>query len=370
MATLPRVDLDNDRCLWLFSSNRRALYAQDVSNVAALPAGARCRFRYRRLWVGARARAAWESERLVGSDAVIVFSFQHDARIHPPAFIPVRVARVVGSEILGSFFVVDFEVGDYVTLKPHPRGGQGESRSLGQRVQEFSRAVEGALKDGRPGGDPEQDKSAVLGPSPAEFVDRNPPLDDLWERIIEHLSASGAFSGHLFFRMASLTEADGTEMALKDGRYELTAGKTYELLIAHYQPEPLEQRRELTVAVDETALAVHGQRSLPVMSGYDSVRVRFHANYRDEPIDTTLAVEPSPGETGARVGLSIRISPPKGEKAFRIGVGAFAVLVVAVPGAWNDFSGNALVAALTLIATGALGTAWLSSRSRIRLPNK
>jgi len=356
------------RALWLFSSNRRALYAQDISNVAALPAGAGYRFRYRQTWVGVTAKTSWEQGSLAGSDVVVVFSFQHEAHLHPPAFIPVRVGRVTNSEVVGSFFVVDFEIGDHLTLAPHSRGARDGLPSLGERVQAFSRAAEQLLDEGHPGGDP--DKSAVFGPPPTDLVEQNLPTGEAWERIVEHLAASGAFRSHLFFRVAALREVGGTDLTMLDGRYKLTAGKTYELQLAHYQPEPFDTRRHLVVIVDDDALAVQGGSAVSVTSGYDSVRVRFHAKYRDEPIDTTLTVEPAAGEEGSRVALLLRVSPPAGEKAFRIGVGALAVLAAAVPGAWKDFAGNGLPAALALIGIGALGTAWLSARSRIRLPKR
>lgn len=355
------------RTLWLFSSNRRALYAQDVSNVAALPVGARYRFRYRRTWVGATARRGWEQDVLGDADALVVFSFQHEAHLHPPAFIPVRAARVVGSEIVGSFFVVDFEIGDHTTLPPHSRGSD-DLPSLGKRVQTFTRAAERILDEGHPGGEP--DKSAVFGLPPTDHVQAHPPAGEAWERIVEQLAASGAFPNYLFFRVDALREVGGAALSMSEGQYDLTAGKTYELQLAHYQPEPFPTRRQLSIVVDDEAVSVHGGKSVAVTSGYDSVRIRFHASYRDEPVDTTVTIEPGPGEDGSRVVLPLRISPPKGEKAFRVGVGTLAVLAAAVPGAWKDFRGDALPLVLALIAAGGLGTAWLSARSRIRLPKK
>ena len=356
---------DPQRALWLFSSNRRALYAQDISNIAALPSGARYRFRYRRRWIGTTARTGWEQNALANEDALTVFSFQHENHMHPPAFIPVRSVRVIDSEIVGSFFVVDFEVVDHMTLPPYSRGDDGLP-SMGSRVQTFTRAAEEVLDEGHPGGDP--DKSAVFGPPPTELVQANPPLDEVWEHNVELLAASGAFASHLFFRVVVLNEVGGATLTMSDGQYMITAGKTYELQLAHYQPEPFDTRRQLLLVVDDEALAVQGGKAVSVTSGYDSVRLRFHAIYRDEPLDTTLTIEPAPGEEGSRVTLPIRIMPPKKEKAFRVGVGTLAVLAVAVPGAWKDFAGNGRTAALTLIGAGALGTAWLAARSRIRLP--
>ena len=355
------------RMLWLFSSNRRALYAQDISNVAALPSGATYRFRYRRKWIGAAARTGWEQNALAGAEALTVFSFQHENHLHPPAFIPVRSVRVTDSEIVGSFFVVDFEIGDHMTLPPYSRGDD-DLPSMGVRVQTFTRGAEDVLDEGHPGGDP--DKSAVFGPPPTDLVQAHPSRDEAWERNVELLAASGAFPSHLFFRVVALREVGGAELQMSGGRYVTTAGKTYELQLAHYQPKPFDTRRELLFVVDDEVLAGQGGKAVPITSGYDSVRVRFHATYRDEPIDTTITIEPATGEAGSRVILPIRVVPPKSEKAFRVGAGTLAVLAAAVPGTVKDFAGDAQTAVLALIGAGAIVTAWLAARSRVRLPKE
>ena len=357
------AEAEGARWLWLFSSNRRALYAQDVSNVAALPTGAPYQFRYRGEWVGAEAQAAWEQGRLDDHAALIVFSFQHPEHLHPPAFMPVRAARVTDARVVGSFYVVEFELGEHSTLPPHSRRSDDGLPTMGERVQTFSRAVEKLLGEGHPGGKP--NKSAVLGPPPRELVDGTA---EAWERIVEQLAGSGAFPNHLFFRVTDLTKVGGATPPMTEGRYELVAGDTYELHLAHYQPQPFPARRHLNVVVDDKALAVHGNKSVEITSGYDSMRVRFQAVYRDEPLETTVTIEPATGEEGARVVLPVRISPPRREKAFRIGLGTLAVLAAAVPGAMKDFEGWGLGGVIAVIAVGGFAAAWLTNRSRIRLP--
>ena len=105
--------------LWLFSSNRRALYAQDVSNVVGLPEGTHYQFRYREQWVGSQAASDWAQ--LAGRTGLVVFSFQHPAHLHPAAFVPIRLATAVSSTVEGSFRLVTFEVARNVSLLSHSR---------------------------------------------------------------------------------------------------------------------------------------------------------------------------------------------------------------------------------------------------------
>lgn len=354
--------------LWLFSSNARALYAQDVSNVAGLPPGAIYRFRYRRDWVGAQARAAWETENLVGTEALVVFSFQHPKQLHPPAFVPIRKAHVVASEIVGTFFVVDFELGEYVALPEHSRRPGDGHPAMGQRAQSFTSEVEKRLTEGWPGSDPS--RSAVFAPDSSDLLAQNPPLEMAWERTIEYLAASGTFPEHTYLRALRLEEVGGGDVNAKGGRFDVHAGKTYVLHLTHYQPEPFATRRHLEVVVEDEAIDVQGSKQLTLGSGYDSMRVRFQAVYRDEPKDTTLTVEPGSGEDGTRIDIPLRVHPQRSEKALRAGIGATALLAAAAPGAWKDFDGGALVGALGVIALGAIATGWLANRSRLKLPRR
>lgn len=355
--------------LWLFSSNARPLYAQDVSNVAGSLEGVIYRFRYRRDWIGNRARTAWENDSLVGTGALVLFSFQHPKQIHPPAFVPIRKARVVASEIVGTFFVVDFEIGEHVALPSDSSGRPGHVVSpLGERIQAFSRAVENRLTEGCPGGEP--NRSAVLGPDPSDLLDDDAPTNEAWEHTIESLAASGTYPAHVFFRTLRLEELGGDDINAKAGRFDVFAGKTYILHLAQYQPDSFTTRRHLEVVVDDDAVAVQGSKEVTLASGYDSMRVRFQAVYRDEPKDTTLSVQPGSGEEGTRIDIPLRVHPRRSEKALRFGIGTTALLAAATPGVVNDFDGAARVIALAVVALGAIATGWLATRSRLKLPRQ
>lgn len=352
--------------LWLFSSNRRALYAQDISNVAALPSGARYTFRYRRNWVASTARTLWERNELKDRPVLIVFSYQHPEQFHPSAFVPVRAGRVVSSSTVGSFFTVEFEVADYRPLPQHRRASE-DLPTMGERVREFSRAAETSLTEGYPGND--TDKSAVTASAPGALVDQNPPTDEAWERVVEHLAGSGAFPGHLFLRLLGVQQANGESVPCVAGRYELRAGDTYELRLAHYRPLDGDERRAIRVEADNDVLTIQGAEVIPVTSGYDATRLRFTARYRDEPIETVLALEPSDNGGGSRVEAKLRIKPPKTEKAFRMGLATLAIVVAAVPGTLKDFDGAARWWIMGIIALGGLIVGWSTVRSRIRLPS-
>lgn len=359
------TDGHDDSWLWLFSSNRRALYAQDVSNVAALPPGSRYTFRYRRHWVGDAARALWERDTLTGRSVLVVFSFQHPEHFHPPAFVPIRTGRVVASEIVGSFFTVEFEVGDYLPLRPHRRSSE-DLPTMGERVRAFSREAEEVLHEGHPGD--ALNKSAVVSPAPLRLVDANPPKDEAWERVVEHLASSGSYPRHLFLRLLSINNTKGEAVKCIGGCYELTAGDAYELRLTHYRPQNGDERRVVRLDIDTALLTFQGSEDLSVTSGYDAVRIRFTAPYRDEPIESVVALAPSDGDPGSRVEVKIRVVPPTSEKAFRMGLATLAIAAAGMPGIWKDFDGATRWWVGVVVVVGGLVVGWSSVRSRTRLP--
>ena len=350
--------------LWLFSSNQRALYAQDVSNVAALPAGAKYQFRYKERWVHDALKADWRNKKLVGCDVIVVFSYQHTSHFHPPAFIPVRLAKVADTEVEGTVFVIKFEVTQQVSL---PESAEGGDFSPGALVRQFSRAAEALMEGVHPGGT--HNRSAVLAPSPEPLLSLSQPGSDRWERTVDYLAASTAFPDHLFFRITELREVGGTKpLVPKAGKFELVAGKTYELGLSHYQPTPPSELRRLEVVTDPEVLDIHGSTTVTISSGYDAIRVRFHAAYRDNPKDSTLTVEASSGSHGSRAPLNVRVLPPKNEKVFRGVAGAAVILLAGLPGLVNDFQNGGRVLAGMLVLSGAGLASYMTVRSRVSLP--
>ena len=184
---------------------------------------------------------------------------------------------------------------------------------MGEHCQNFSRAVEKLLtKVGYPGGTP--NRSVVLAPPPLGMFDNQVGATEAWERTVQYLAASGTYPDHLFFRVSQFSKAGGDTSIPIDGRYEIEAGKTYALELLHYRPNPSDNKRGLDLIVDRDAIEIHGSERVTVSSGYDRVAIRFLAALCDDPKDTTLIVEPAPGEAGTTIKssyASIRQEPTR-----------------------------------------------------------
>lgn len=356
----------SDEWLWLFSSNRRALYAQDISNVAGLPSGARYQFRYRDRWLGSHAASKWEQ--LAGATAVIVFSFQHEVHIHPPAFIPVRLAKVISCTVEGSFRLVTFEIGRNISLLPYSQSRNDDLPLMGSRCQEFSRELETTLSsEGCPGGTP--DRSAVLGPSLSQSLESDLAPAVAWERTVDCLGAVGSYPDHLFLRFVGITAVgEKSKLTPADGYLELQAGKMYELELFHFRPQPSDRVRSVLIVADHDVIEVQGSNVLPISSGYDRLLIRITPSLSDDVKTTTLTIEPPSGESGTSLRIDLRVKPPKGDKVLRSGLGGLAIVCAAIPGLVSGLSGGLLGGMIALVAIGASASGFLAVRSRTRFP--
>jgi hypothetical protein len=121
--------------LYLYSSNIRPLYEQDILDLLASPHNLPYQFRYESRYVEENTRAEWLG--LTGKMALIHFSLQQEAKFHEPAFIPVRLATVQRAFHLGDIHVLELNLGAYVAL-PEPPPAEGEG-NLAERVQEYGR---------------------------------------------------------------------------------------------------------------------------------------------------------------------------------------------------------------------------------------
>lgn len=122
--------------LYLYSSNARPLYEQDILDVLAAPTRMPLQFRYKARCVERDTRTKWAN--LTGQKALINFSLQQEAEFHDPAFIPIRLATVTRAFHLGEIYIIQLTLGEYVSLL-EPRQGNDKAGLAGpvRRYIEF-----------------------------------------------------------------------------------------------------------------------------------------------------------------------------------------------------------------------------------------
>lgn len=340
---------ETSKTLFLFSSNQRLLYEQDIIDLLACPKGFRYQFRYHEKYLGRDLGPSWQQDKLIGIPVLTIFSIQQQEKYHESALIPVRLGRVVKTSREGSIFVVEFELQNYVSLPPTEK-----PEERGEQVRTFSKTLKERLAD-----TPDTKKSAAIGPDCSDlFEQEDQPA--CWETTATYLSRTLSFRESIFVRFSGLTEAgsNGDALSPKDGVFELVAGHSYDLRVAHFRDPPLtDQPKTFQVITDEEIVSVVHPTEFPVTSGYDNVRIAIHALNRTDTRESTLVVSPKGDAKGAKMTLRIRVAPSPSSRVVGVAGTATAVLAAAMPGILG--AGTDLHWRVLLGAGGALLAAWL-----------
>lgn len=221
----------------------------------AAPKGTAYQFRYDDSYVDASVRG----RNLVGMPALVHFAIQQEAQYHAPAFIPVRLGKVISAETRAGIFVVNFEISDYVSIK------RPAETALSGAVSDYTAAL-ATHSVSRPYG-----ISVSVGID-LRSVDSTPleaAVDEsrAFRSTTELLQRTSWFRDARFVRFLGFRDGDAT-VALKNRLFNLAAGKTYELELTHYTPSDVTGRDPFSVDADGDVVRVIGR------PGFDDESVR------------------------------------------------------------------------------------------------
>lgn len=301
--------MSSQQVLYLFSSNIRPLYEQDILDVLAAPSGGVYQFRYEKRWVGPDRGATWLTIP-EGTPVLVNFSMQQQARYYDPVFFPIRRGTVKRTFAEGDALFVEFLLGDLVCLPEAERDEQGRLQ-LAAETAKFTSHL--ALKSvPHP-----YEASAGLG---SDIFDVDGPLDfeadqiTIFDRLTRYLQPTDSFRDARFLRFLRLA-ARGENDSVNpdhDGVFHLVAGTTYTLELFHHQPVEVTREDSFLVSVDNAIIRVIGRAGFEIGSRYDRIAIPLHAVQSDryEARETVLVIEPGHGVRGPQLRLRLRVDPP------------------------------------------------------------
>lgn len=324
--------------LFLYSSNIRPLYEQDILDLLAAPTGHIYRFRYLG-WkcVASDVEQSWND--LQGTPVLVHFALQQESQYHDPGFIPVRRGEVVLTQRLGDINIIEFTLGDYVALgrseeKPEEKPAEAWRNPTGKLVQDYL-AWLNAHSVPRP-----YQHWAGFGPDPSSDIlaplHRGRDSMILFDRTADYLSRTASFREARFYRIEGvyrLGAGENDALEPTDGRFVLEGGKTYGLRIAHSQRVEIRRREKFRVASDGEIIHPIGSGEFEIASRYDVFTLPFHAAEppTSEVRETVLTIEPEAPVQAARVRLKLRVVRSPKRTATAVGGSATAALLLGVP---------------------------------------
>jgi hypothetical protein len=267
------------RMLLFLSSGARNRYREDIVRSLVLPEGGFLQFRYDLSIVDVKILEGTKSGQLLNRDALVCYVWT-GAVGAPTDFVPCRLARVIGAEIVGSSFVVRFEVAGYVQL------GEGI---------DFIALLSEEDREKTPKWEQDADTLKLKGLF-AIALKARPNLNtskklDAFESIVKKLRSFCDFSGEKgcqFFAVMGINsvmrEPQGREVYNRmhlsmHGSFVLKSGIEYEMQVYIFAPDfgPTATVRETSIHIEsENKLLDFPQgKSCEIDSEYDVKRFRF-----------------------------------------------------------------------------------------------
>lgn len=345
--------------LYLFSSNAQPQYAQDVLNVLAAPIGHRMTFRYDSKYVDDAARDAWTKQELANETVVVHFVLQQAHEYFTPILFPVCTGTVVDTLREGDIYLVEFTVGDVLSLTAP------ESNSRKEMYPARTAAYRQALEEyGLP---LPYDKYAIRSDRNV-LTDRNTgvvraqnaqSVPEVFRLTTNYLSRTETFASARFGYVLRLNH--GQEILAIDAKshsYRLTAGEEYELEFLQAQPGQITTSTVMNVVLDGTALQPIGPTQLSIGSPYDVKSVRMVAMTMTSGVKyTTIGLRPGDGVQGPVLDIPVEIHPSVGQNV-KVGLGTSVPLVfIGLSSVLTDIS---TVWKVLIVAVGAVSAAYLS----------
>jgi hypothetical protein len=269
-----------------------------------------------------------------------------------PAFIPIRRVTITGTHVNGTQHIVEFEIGDLVTLRPDGAG----LGHLADPVRNFTALI----RQNVPATDMPYKASIGCG---ASVLDSNLVWDgaaemaDIFEQATGFLAGTNSFRETRFVRFDSILQTGQTVWSEFGGKeeIELIAGQTYQLRLVHYQPEPVADRQGFTINVGEDIVAIIGEPKFEIASRYDEIRITLHP----QPVpgierrNTILVIEPNTGVDGPRIELPLQIMPSTVRTVTSVLAPVVVLAAIGLPSALN--AGTTLKVALVVVGVLAAG---------------
>lgn len=357
--------------LYLFSSNIRPLYEQDILDVLAAPTGGVYQFRYEKRWIDQGARDQWLTIP-AGTPVLVHFSLQQPARYHDPVFFPIRRGTVKRTFAEGEALFVEFLLGDLVALaEPQKQDGRPDFAAETAKYREYL-ARHDVPRPYR--------VSAGLGHN--ILADQQSPLDlttdqvTLFERLTRYLQPTDSFRQARFLRFLRLAaRGDDTDLAPdRDGVFHLKGGTTYTLELFHHQPIDVTAGEPFTISVDDAIIRVIGRSGFDIGSRYDRIAIPMHAvqSERYEARETVLVIDPTDPVKGPQLRLQLRVDPPSkkllaGSLASTAALGAIGFAALLPIGTlWQALI---IVAAVITIAVLSFFGLYVTALAGVKIPS-
>ena len=348
--------------LYLFSSNAQPQYAQDILNALAAPVGHCMTFRYDSKYVDEATSNAWTKQELANEQVVVHFVLQQAHEYFTPVLFPVCTGTVVDAFREGDIHLVEFAVGDVLSLtapEPDPQDPRKEmhpARTAAYRnaLEEYGLPLPYDKYAVRSERNILTDSNSVVVRAPSAQA-----VPEVFRLTTSYLSRTETFGSARFGYVLRLNHGqDSLGIDTESHSYRLISGEEYELEFLQAQPGLISTSTVMNVVLDGTTLQPIGPAQLSIGSPYDVQSVRMVATTITSGVKyTTIGLRPGDGVQGPVLDIPVEIHPSLGNNV-KVGLGTTVPLVlIGLSSVLTDISTPWKV---LIVSVGAVLAAYLS----------
>jgi hypothetical protein len=369
--------------LYLFSSNAQPQYAQDVLNALGAPAGYKATFRYDTKYLNESARNSWND--LCG-DVLIHFVLQQSNEYFTPVLFPVRLGTIVDTRCEGDIHLVDFTVGDFVSLpdatdpKDYPKNTNAYRTILEGKKFPLPYDKYAIRYDNFDVVKQHTNSGLKIGNTAAT-------VPAVFRTITDYLGGTDTFASARFLYVSRLYRRGkpppkewrakvpavsrlfqrGTDESIPIDPdtygYVLTAGREYELEFLHSQPRSVTTPSVIHVVLDGKVLQAIGPSDLSIGSSYDVCSIRIAALPTATGAQyTSIGLRPGSDVYGPILDIPVKVRPPNARNALVASGTATAAVIVGLSSIFSNLSD---IQKFYIIAGGALIASFLNTFFRV-----
>ncbi len=341
--------------LYLFSSNYRGRYLQDVLNVLCLPPGFVYHFRYERKWVDAEIWRSVDKEESLPIKVCVIFVDRHGERepYREPVFHPVRAGERIKVELDGDVLHVYFRLKEYAR---YDKDHESDFQNL--------------IKDRLPAHKRPLTVYACMGHLLPDFYSGSEVLARDWQDIVSVVAQARCLEGAIFWRMDHPVKRKKNKVELSKLSdivhlrmgYEFDANSYYTIPISFFRPDEPTQCPDtvsLRVKMDSDLFLTSQPALLEANVRYDKLWIDLSTKRRTSQILSSFALALNSNADDEAYPMAPRVEFPLRIKPSRLRyVAAFGILIggalIATGTAMSDITGGILAFIGAVIATGPL----------------
>lgn len=300
--------------LLMFITDARPQYVQNLHSTSALPRGARNRYRYDKRWIAPGTWLQWRDNGLVGKSILIAYLQGNDGALMSAIAVPVRFGRVISSQTLGRYGVLDVSAEGF--------GGGRVPLQLTKSTADPVLALDGPRSG-----------HFVLDVPDVRLPDHGDDMND-WQETATSLASLDAFRNASFVYVEQICYLnDSTPIPpTPTGQYIIRSNRSIEVVLHAIAAPRSIPAHKYRIQVDESLLRLAQPTDLQFGHKFSTERIAIECKGRRRHELAYIQLVPDGDTIGPQLRLSVGFRQTAAHRALDFGLPGMAAALAASAG--------------------------------------